>query len=109
MNTALSEILEKHAQVLEENNRLLERMIEAMKFRQREWYTPDEVKECLGFPPTPSGKSNTNQSAKLKWLRDKGYLYSYIPGRPIMYSAENVREVADKLRKGKIYIPSKFY
>ena len=107
MNTPLSEILEKHAQALEENNRLLERMIEAMKFQQREWYTPDEVKECLGFPRTEKG--NSNQSAKLKWLRDKGYLSSYIPGRPIMYNAENVREVANKLRKGKIYIPSKFY
>ncbi len=105
----LAHILEQHTRALEENNRLLERMIEALAFQQREWYTPEEVKQALGFPPTPSGKSNASQSAKLKWLRNKGYLHSYIDGRPIMYNAENVREVADKLRRGKIHIPSKIY
>lgn len=100
----LSAILQEHTEALQQNNALLRQMLEQMEFQQRSWYTPEEAKRCLGFPPT---NDKYAQSAKLKWLRDKGFLHKFIPGRPIMYDAENVREVAKKLANGKIYIPSK--
>lgn len=104
--SALEAILKEHAEALRENNELLRALLESRRFELLEWYTPDQAKRALGFPPTSCKYAH---SAKLKWLRDRGYLHKFIPGRPIMYDAQNVRQVADKLRAGKIHIPSKLY
>lgn len=96
---------EQFQQLLEQNAQLVQAvstMLEQLKMSNKRWYTPDEALEVLGFAPTK------NARRRLKYLRDKHFLTSFGSHCPYTYDAQQVKEVAEKIRAGQLIVPIRF-
>ena len=68
------------------------------------WIGPDEAAELLGFNITKSGSHRT----RITWLCKQGFITKFRSSRPRRYDRADVLQCAEKLRNGKIHIPSTF-
>jgi hypothetical protein len=93
---------------IEENTAVQRRIAEALEGQRssnaRNYYTPEEAAEKLGFKVTATG----SHTRRLKYCRDKGFLNIWYSERPYHYDRDQVEALAEKLRKGKVYLPKSF-
>lgn len=68
------------------------------------WIGPDEAAEILGFNITRSG----SHRVRISWLCRQGFITKFQATRPRRYDRADVQACAEKLRNGKIHIPSTF-
>lgn len=68
------------------------------------WIGPDEAAEILGFNITRSGSHRT----RITWLCRQGFITKFQATRPRRYDRADVQACAEKLRNGRIHIPSTF-
>jgi hypothetical protein len=64
--------------------------------------TPEDAARLLGWPVAKS----RGYTRKLKFCRDKGFLSIFYAQRPYHYDRKEVEALAEKIRIGKVYIPS---
>lgn len=96
---------EQFQQLLDQNAKLVEAMtamVERLDMTTKQWYNPDEALKVLGFPVTP------NARRRLKYLRDKHFLTSFGSQSPYTYDAQQVKEVAELIRAGRLAVPIRF-
>ena len=99
-------LLEQNARLVEavsHQKKTMDALLERIESNTRAWYTPDQALEVLGFtPPT------RNARRRLKYLRDRHLLTKFGSLKPFTYDAEQVKEVADMIRAGRIAVPTKY-
>jgi hypothetical protein len=90
---------------IQENTAVQRRIAEALESQRsdnaRNYYTPEEAAEKLGFKVT----ATNSHTRRLKYCRDKGFLNIWYSERPYHYDRNQVDDLADKLRRGKVYLP----
>lgn len=104
---SLEEIMLKRINLIAEMQsrqyNLLKDFIEASK-APSPWIGPDEAAELLGFNITKSG----SHRVRITWLCRQGFITKFRSSRPRRYDRADVLQCAEKLRNGKIHIPSTF-
>lgn len=98
----MEQLLQELKQAIEANTATNQALLVELRRDRAEWLDPDEACRRLGFPITKSGKHRS----RLTWLRKKGFLRSFGSQRPYTYSAQEVKEVANKIAAGKLLVPS---
>ncbi|MCB0654188.1 MAG: hypothetical protein KDC85_23105 [Saprospiraceae bacterium] len=96
---------EQMQQLISQNEKLvqvMEAMLDRIEMNAKEWYTPDEALNVLGFHTTK------NSRRRLQYLRDNNLLTKFGSLKPFTYDAQQVKEVADLIRAGRIAVPAKF-
>lgn len=96
---------EQMQQLISQNEKLvkaMEAMVRHIEMNTKEWYTPDEALTVMGF------QTAKNSRRRLQYLRDHHFLTRFGSLKPFTYDAQQVKEVAEKIRANQIYIPSKF-
>lgn len=90
---------------IQENTAVQRRIAEALESQQataaRNYYTPDEAADRLGFRITKTG----SHTRRLKYCREHGFLSIWYSERPYHYDRDQVDALAEKLRQGKVYLP----
>lgn len=90
---------------IQENTAVQLRIAEALESQQataaRNYYTPEEAADRLGFKVTKTG----SHTRRLKYCREHGFLRIWYSERPYHYDRKQVDELAEKLHKGKVYLP----
>lgn len=90
---------------IQENTAVQRRIAEALESQQataaRNYYTPDEAADRLGFRITKTG----SHTRRLKYCREHGFLSIWYSERPYHYDRDQVDALAEKLRLGKVYLP----
>lgn len=90
---------------IQENTAVQRRIAEALESQQataaRNYYTPDEAADRLGFRITKTG----SHTRRLKYCREHGFLSIWYSERPYHYDRDQVDALAEKLRKQKVYLP----
>lgn len=76
-------------------------LIYLLEYNQRQWITPEEAAREMGMEIG----SSREYTRVLAWLRAKGFLKKYIPGRPYKYDKENVRTYVKAFKEGKLPPP----
>ena len=98
-------LLEQNARLVEavtHQKKAMDALLERIESNTKAWYTPDQALEVLGFAPT------RNARRRLKYLRDKHILTKFGSLKPFTYDAEQVKEVAELIRAGRIAAPTRF-
>lgn len=95
----LIDMQERQTQLLEE---MLQQQREGIK--PKTWLTPEEAAEILGLQVTPS----RSHRPRLAWLVRQGFITKYRKGNPPAYDRNDIEQLADKIRNGKVYVPSHF-
>lgn len=90
---------------IHENTAVQRRIAEALESQQataaRNYYTPNEAADRLGFRITKTG----SHTRRLKYCREHGFLSIWYSERPYHYDRDQVNALAEKLRLGKVYLP----
>jgi hypothetical protein len=90
---------------IHENTAVQLRIAEALESQQasaaRNYYTPEEAADRLGFRITKTG----SHTRRLKYCREHGFLSIWYSERPYHYDRDQVNALAEKLRLGKVYLP----
>jgi hypothetical protein len=90
---------------IQENTAVQLRIAEALESQRssnaRNYYTPEEAAERLGFKVTKTG----SHTRRLKYCREHGFLSIWYSERPYHYDRDQVNALAEKLRLGKVYLP----
>lgn len=98
-------LLEQHQQLLDtvaSQTKIMATMIKQMEVNNKDWFTADEALKVLGCKVTGAGRR------RLQYLRNKGFLSKFGSTKPFTYDAQQVKEVAEEVRAGRIHIPTKF-
>lgn len=90
---------------IQENTAVQRRIVELLEQQHttetRNYYTPEEAAERLGFRVTKTG----SHTRRLKYCREHGLLSIWYSERPYHYDRDQVNALAEKLSKGKVYLP----
>lgn len=91
---------------IKENTAVQRRIVELLEQQHttetRNYYTPEEAADRLGFRITKTG----SHTRRLKYCREHGLLSIWYSARPYHYDRDQVEALAEKLRLGKVYLPS---
>lgn len=99
------QLLKQNEAVLEQNQKLVQTVVDLvgrLDMSTKKWYTPDEALKALGCQITANGRR------RLQYLRNKAFLTKFGSLKPFTYDAQQVKDIAEKLRAGEICLPTKF-
>ena len=91
-------------ELLNEINEKLDQILQHQAKDRNPWMNPDEASTELGFPKTTSGSNRR----VLAWLRKRGMLTKFRPGKPMMYDKEEIKAISQKIRDRRIFLPNRF-
>lgn len=90
---------------IKENTAVQLRIAEALESQRsataRNYYTPEEAAERLGFRVTTTG----SHTRRLKYCREHGLLSIWYSERPYHYDRKDVDALAEKLHNGTVFLP----